>query len=61
MEIIEEYLGSIRELLRKIFRIKSFREISKIILENFGKLPEIFLEISRNINEIFKSKFEKCF
>ncbi len=48
LKIIEKNFG----LFRKIFKIKSFQKILKIILENFGKLPEIFLEISENINEI---------
>ncbi len=59
LEINEKYFGSFRELFRKIFLIKSFRKIWKIISENFGKRPEIFLEISRNINEIFENYFEK--
>ncbi len=37
----------------------SFREISKIISETFGKRPEIFLEISGNNKnfENYKKKF----
>ncbi len=61
LEIIKKYFGLFRELFRKVFKIKSLRKISKIISENFGKLPEIFLEISRNINEIFENYFETCF
>ncbi len=49
------------KIIRKIIKIKSFRKMWKIILENFGKLPEIFLEISKNINEIFENYFEKIF
>ncbi len=45
LEIIEKYFGS-------FIKIKSFRQISKIISKNFGKLPEIFLEISKNIDKI---------
>ncbi len=55
----ENYFGKFRKVLRKIFKIKSYRKTSKIISENFGKLTQIFPEISRNINEIFENYFEK--
>ncbi len=65
LEIIDKYFGSFRELFRKfreafrkIFKIRSFQKILKIISENWEKLSEIFLEISRNINEIFENYFE---
>ncbi len=45
LEIIEKYFGSFREFFVKFFKLSHF--------EKCRKLSEIFLEISRNINEIF--------
>ncbi len=59
-ENFENYFGKFRKVFRKIFKIKSFRKISKIISKNFEKF-QIFLEISRNINEIFENYFENFF
>ncbi len=50
--IFWEILWTFSIIFPKIFRIKSFRKTSKIISENFWKLPEIFLQVSRNIAEI---------
>ncbi len=54
---ISEDFGKYFEHLRvfwKIFSTKSFRKISKIISENFWKLPELFLEVTRNITEVLR-------
>ncbi len=52
-EYFEKYFRHFR-VFRKIFRTKSFRKISKIILENFWKLIEIYLEVTRNIIELLR-------
>ncbi len=53
-EIFWEILCTFSIIFRKTFRIKSFRKTSKIISENFWKLPEIFLKVSTNIAEILR-------
>ncbi len=61
-ENFEKYFVKFRESSPKIFRIKSFRknlEIISVSFENeFGKFGKIFLEVSKNINEILKNYFE---
>ncbi len=52
-EDFEKYFGHFR-VFWKIFRIKSFQKMPKIIAENFWKLPEIFLEVKRDITEILR-------
>ncbi len=39
----------------------SFRNISENYFGKLWKLPEKFLEISRNINKIFENYFENFF